>query len=70
MSAPRYAIDIRPLSEADGGGFVALVPELPGCMADGETAAEALERAEDAIACWIEAALELGRAVPAPKMYA
>jgi antitoxin HicB len=70
MSSQDYAIDIRPLSAEDGGGFVAIVPELPGCMADGETAAEALERAQDAIGCWIEAAVQMGRTVPTPKLYA
>jgi predicted RNase H-like HicB family nuclease len=70
MKAQDYAVDIRPLSDEDGGGFVAIIPELPGCMADGDTAAEALTRAQDAIASWIEEALRLGRAVPAPKAYA
>jgi antitoxin HicB len=61
-----YAVTIRPLPPADGGGFVALVPDLPGCMSDGETPQEALANAQDAIACWIEAAHELGRPVPDP----
>ncbi|MGX1323870.1 antitoxin HicB [Bradyrhizobium sp. USDA 377] len=61
-----YAVTIRPLSAADGGGFVALVPDLPGCMSDGETPQEALANAQDAIACWIEAAHEMGRPVPEP----
>lgn len=49
------------------------VPELPGCMADGETPAEALENVEVIISEWIETARELGRDIPAPKgrlMYA
>ena len=37
---------IEPLSEEDGGGFLATVPELPGCMSDGETRAEALANVE------------------------
>jgi antitoxin HicB len=41
---------IEPLSEEDGGGFLATVAELPGCMSDGETRAEALANVEDAIA--------------------
>jgi antitoxin HicB len=61
-----YAVTIRPLSLANGGGFVALVPDLPGCMSDGETPQEALANAQDAIACWIEAAHELGRPIPEP----
>jgi len=67
MSRPtEYAVLIRPLSPGNGGGFVALVPDLPGCMSDGETPQEALANAEDAITCWIEAAIEMGRPVPDP----
>ena len=47
--------------------FLVEVPELPGCKSDGETPQEALANAYDAIACWIEAAKELGREVPAPR---
>jgi len=47
--------------------FIAEVPELPGCMADGETYQEALSNAEVAIQEWIETAKELGRAIPQPK---
>lgn len=65
-----YHVNIGPLSEQDGGGFVARVPDLPGCLADGETPAEALENAYDAIACWIEAAREQGRPVPPPSRMA
>lgn len=43
------------------------VPELPGCMADGETAVEALENVEIIINEWIERAQELGREIPQPK---
>lgn len=47
--------------------FVAEVPELPGCMADGRTYQEALSNAEQIIQEWIETAQELGRPVPQPK---
>jgi antitoxin HicB len=57
---------VSPLPAADGGGFVATVPDLPGCMSDGETQEEALANAQDAILCWIEAAHELGREIPEP----
>jgi predicted RNase H-like HicB family nuclease len=53
--------------------FVAEVPELPGCMADGKTYQEALENAEQIIGEWIETAQEEGRPIPQPKgrlMYA
>ena len=61
-----YAVTVMPLSAADGGGFVAMVRDLPGCMSDGQTPQEALANVQDAIACWIEAAHELGRPVPEP----
>ena len=47
--------------------FVAEVPELPGCMADGETYQEALANAEVIMQEWIETARELGRPIPEPK---
>lgn len=47
--------------------FVAEVPELPGCAADGQTYKEALENAEVAIQEWVETARELGRLIPNPK---
>ena len=47
--------------------YVAEVPELPGCMADGATYQEALANAEVVIKEWIETATELGRAIPEPK---
>lgn len=66
MTDLRYAVLIEPLSEDDGGGFLATVPDLPGCMSDGETPEEALVNVQDAIAAWLEAALELGRPIPEP----
>ena len=53
-------------SEEDNA-FVAEVPELAGCMADGRTYQEALANAEQVIQEWIETAQELGRAIPEPK---
>ena len=47
--------------------FVAEVPELPGCMADGATHREALANVETIIQEWIETAKELGREIPKPK---
>jgi antitoxin HicB len=62
-----YRVVIGPLSEEDGGGYGATVPDLPGCMSDGETPQEALENVYDAIACWIHACVEAGRTVPEPE---
>jgi predicted RNase H-like HicB family nuclease len=47
--------------------FIAEVPELAGCMADGETYDEALTNARVVIQEWIETARELGRTIPEPK---
>lgn len=57
----------------DDEAFIVEVPELPGCMADGVTAREALENVEIVIKEWIEVAKERGMEVPEPKgklMYA
>jgi predicted RNase H-like HicB family nuclease len=67
MTPQDYEVVIRPLRPEEGGGFLARVPELPGCMSDGETPHEALENAYDAITCWLEAAVEMGRPVPEPR---
>jgi predicted RNase H-like HicB family nuclease len=47
--------------------FIAEVPELAGCMADGATYSEALANVEVIIQEWLETAKELGRPIPEPK---
>lgn len=47
--------------------YIAEVPELPGCMADGSNYQEAVKNAEIVIKEWLETAKELGRCVPEPK---
>lgn len=57
----------------DDDAFIAEVPELAGCLADGSTQAEALEKVQTVIDQWIETAKALGRNIPNPKgklMYA
>ena len=66
MNRLEYAVVVQPLSTEDGGGFLVTVPDLPGCMSDGETPEEAISNVQDAIAAWIEAAEDLGHAVPEP----
>ena len=51
----------------DDEAYVAEVPELAGCMADGATYQEALANAEIVIQEWLETARELGRTIPEPK---
>ena len=53
-------------SEEDNA-YIAEVPELAGCMADGETRLDALHNAERVINEWIETAQELGREIPVPR---
>jgi antitoxin HicB len=69
MNANAYPIVIEALPEDEGGGYVALVPDLPGCMADGETREAAAHAVADAIAAWIEEATDLGRPIPAPSRH-
>jgi antitoxin HicB len=64
-----YPVIIEPLPQDEGGGFVALVPDLPGCMSDGETAEAALALVIGAVAAWIEEAKALGRPVPPPSRH-
>jgi predicted RNase H-like HicB family nuclease len=53
-------------SEEDGA-FIAEVPELAGCAADGATMRQAVENAEIVIAEWIETAKMMGRGIPEPR---
>jgi len=57
----------------EDASFIAEVPELPGCAADGASYSEALANIQVIIDEWIETAKELGRPIPEPKgrlMYA
>lgn len=51
----------------EDGAFIAEVPELPGCAADGATYQEALANVEVVVQEWIDTARELGRPIPEPK---
>ena len=64
-STPKYEVIIY-WSETDQA-FVAEVPELPGCAADGSSYQEAIQNAEVVISEWLETAKELGRPIPQPK---
>lgn len=66
MSRLSYPVVVQPLKDEDGGGFIATVPDLPGCMSDGETPEEALTNVQGAIEAWIEAAQDMGHKVPKP----
>lgn len=51
----------------EDSAFIAEVPELPGCMADGQTKSEVLENIETIVNEWVETATQLGREIPIPK---
>jgi antitoxin HicB len=61
-----YAHTISPLSGADGGGYLITFPDFPGCMADGETEAEAVTNGRDAFIAVVSALADMGRDIPAP----
>jgi predicted RNase H-like HicB family nuclease len=60
----RYPVAIEPGSEQTAWGVV--VPDLPGCFSAGDTLEEALQAAEEAVAAWMDAALDTGMIVPPP----
>ncbi|MDT0632042.1 type II toxin-antitoxin system HicB family antitoxin [Rubrivirga litoralis] len=66
-SAPDLRYELIIYWSDEDAAFIAEVPELPGCLSDGESYTEAVENVEDAIRAWIETAQELGRDVPEPK---
>jgi predicted RNase H-like HicB family nuclease len=61
-----YAVRIERLADSSGGGYVATVPDLPGCMSDGETPEEALKNVQEAIESWTETAREWNEGIPEP----
>ena len=65
MAQIDYPMVVLPLSPENGGGYAAYAMDLPGCVADGETPAEALEELRQAVDKWIAEAVRLGREVPA-----
>jgi predicted RNase H-like HicB family nuclease len=69
MKRLEFPVIIEPVPDEDGGGFAALVPDLPGCMSDGESPEEALANVRDAIEAWVSEAKALGRPVPAPSRH-
>ena len=65
--ASRWKYEINIYWSAEDEAYVAEVPELPGCAADGTTYRQALANAEVVIREWIESAKDLGRAIPETK---
>src|SRR5205823_2976841 len=63
----QYPFQIRPLSTEEGGGYLIEYPDIPGCMADGETPEEAIESGRDALlkSCLLTMR-EFGDRIPQP----
>lgn len=71
--ANKFRYEIIIYWSKDDNAFIAEVPELPGCMADGTTHRDALDKVELIISEWVETAKSLNRQIPEPKgklMYA
>ena len=67
MTDPKhYPVEIRPLSATDGGGWLAIFPDLPGCMGDGATPEAAIIDGFDAALAWLALAHECGDLIPKP----
>ncbi|MEO5375999.1 MAG: type II toxin-antitoxin system HicB family antitoxin [Alphaproteobacteria bacterium] len=66
MTDLAYPFTVRPLTADEGGGWLVEFPDLPGCMADGETPEGALHEASDAVRSWIETARLRGDPIPPP----
>ena len=65
MAETTYPFEVKQLAREDGGGFLVTFPDLPGCMADGETIMEAITNAMDAEASWLATARAFGDPLPA-----
>ncbi|HYG88223.1 MAG TPA: type II toxin-antitoxin system HicB family antitoxin [Azospirillum sp.] len=66
MDPRAYPVIVRPSAPEDGVGFVAEIPDLPGCTSTGQSPAEAIENVQGAIISWIEEARRLDQPVPPP----
>jgi predicted RNase H-like HicB family nuclease len=62
-----YKYEVILYWSSEDEAFIAEVPELPGCAADGANYQEALTNVEVIISEWIQTALELGRSIPEPR---
>ncbi len=65
-NSSNYPFEMRLLSEEEGSGGLITFPNLPGCIADGETPEETILNGKDAVAAWITAMQESGREIPKP----
>lgn len=67
MTTPEHRYEVHIRWSDEDQAFVAVVPDLPGCMADGATYSDAAANIQQVMREWIETAIELGRTLPEPK---
>ena len=60
------AVEYRMIIQKDGDVFVAWSPDLPGCIAEGDTPTEVVVALHDAMEAWLEASSEQGQSIPPP----
>jgi len=68
MKIEDYPITVTPLQDGDGG-YLASIPDLPGCIADGDTVEQAVTELRDAFEAWSAAEIEDKGSMPPPKSY-
>ena len=61
-----YSHIISQIPKEDGGGFLITFPDLPGCMSDGATEAEAVANGKDAFKAWVAARTDAAKEIPEP----
>ncbi len=62
-----YRYEILIFWNEEDQAYIAEIPELPGCLAHGDTAEKSLANAQEAIELWIATAVEFGDSIPEPK---
>ena len=70
LNLDQYQFTVRPLSKAEGGGYLVEYLDLPGCMSDGETVEEAISNGREALRDCMEVFKESGRKRPQPTIEA
>src|SRR5258708_37827041 len=66
----QYQLTVRPLSKAEGGGYLVEYQDIHGCMSDGETIEEAIANGREALRDCMEVFRESGRKIPKPSIEA
>lgn len=69
MNFEDYPLNLTPIPDDEGGGYMVEFPDLPGCVADGETVDQAIIAARDAFVAWSAAEIEDKGGLPKPKTY-